>query len=111
MGHQAIAEYFGGNLFRQESVQHGIETKVNRQLKIANSCLASLPVSFSAGVYHSWAVSPDPFPPELEITCIGSNGIIMGVKHKHLNIEGLQFHPESIMTEYGNQIIEEWLRS
>jgi anthranilate synthase component 2 len=70
-----------------------------------------LPTNFEAGLYHSWIVSPENFPGSLEITAIDKNGIIMGLQHKTYDLQGVQFHPESIMTPAGEAILRNWLKS
>ena len=70
-----------------------------------------MPVSFQIGHYHSWVVSNKDLPAELEITSVNESGLIMSVKHKKYDIKAVQFHPESILTECGLQLIENWLFS
>ncbi|MPM01278.1 Anthranilate synthase component 2 [bioreactor metagenome] len=108
LGHQAIAEAFGGNLYRITPVLHGITAKVNLLNKNAR-LFKGLQSGFDAGLYHSWAVSPDDFPEEIEITAVSEKGIIMALQHRKLDIHGVQFHPESIMTPLGKNIISNWL--
>jgi len=108
LGHQSIACAFGAELFQVTPVSHGITAKV----KILNgSCtlLKGLNDGFDAGLYHSWAVSENNFPADLEITAISEKGIIMALQHRQFDIHGVQFHPESIMTPQGKKIIENWL--
>lgn len=109
LGHQAIAEVFGGNLYNFSEVCHGISTKVN--VKDSNDYLFnSIPRNFDAGLYHSWAVSKNNFPDCLKITSESADGIIMSLSHIDYDVKGVQFHPESIMTKYGKQIINNWLK-
>ena len=107
LGHQAIAEYFNGKLENLNVVKHGISSTIYQQRNC--SIFNNLPVSFKVGHYHSWTVSKDNFPDCLEITSINSEGIITSFKHKYFNIKGLQFHPESILTEYGLELIGNWV--
>jgi anthranilate synthase/aminodeoxychorismate synthase-like glutamine amidotransferase len=109
LGHQAIANYFGAGLANSEKIVHGISKKV---MVLENDVLFnSIPGAFEAGLYHSWYVSRDNFPGSLRITSASDDGIIMSVAHKTYNIRGVQFHPESIMTKVGKQIIFNWLKS
>jgi anthranilate synthase component 2 len=107
LGHQAIAEVFGGKLINLEDVYHGIATPVK---VIARSRIfASLPEQFEAGRYHSWIVDKNDFPDELEITATDENGHIMALEHKTLDVHGVQFHPESILTPCGKEIMKQFL--
>lgn len=109
LGHQAIAEFYGATLFRQSQVQHGQVKQVFNKAIQLNSILRSMPQVFEVGLYHSWAVNAEKLPDSLQITCISEDQIIMGIKHKTLNIEGIQFHPESFLTKYGKELIQNWL--
>ena len=108
LGHQSIAEYFGANLINMQEVNHGREfsTEIISHDYIFND----IPKQFSSGRYHSWIVSKENFPEPLEITSIDSKtNQIMSFKHKELDIRGVQFHPESIMTKYGSKMLENWV--
>lgn len=107
LGQQAIAEAFGGSLINLAEIYHGVATEVtiNNKEKI----FRNLPVKIEAGRYHSWAVNPDDFPGELEITATDSAGMIMALKHKKYDVQAVQFHPESILTPNGKQILENFL--
>jgi anthranilate synthase component 2 len=107
LGHHAIAEVFGAKLFNFNQPVHGIA----RQTHILknDSLFKSLSETIQVGLYHSWAVSDDSFPKNLEITARSEKGIIMAIRHKTFNIKGVQFHPESIMTPMGKTIIWNWL--
>lgn len=108
LGHQAIAEYFGATLVNLNQVYHGVSKKVNI---IKNDYLfVDIPDGFEGGLYHSWAVSTENFPSELAITSVASDGIIMSLTHTQYDIRGIQFHPESIMTKTGKQIIRNWIK-
>ena len=109
LGHQAIAEAFGGTLSRLENVYHGIVTPVN--LCNDNALFSNLPPSISVGRYHSWVVERKALPAELEILSEDEDGNIMALKHRKHNIYGVQFHPESIMTPLGTQIISNWINN
>lgn len=107
LGHQAIAEVYGGNLINLPKVYHGIKSVVTHQ---ANDFLfKDIPTDFEVGRYHSWVVSPSNFPQELQITARTADGQIMALRHKRLPIYGVQFHPESILTPYGDVLMRNWL--
>jgi len=109
LGMQAMNEYFGGQLYHMSEVIHGQE----RQVDILKNDLLfnGLPSQISVGLYHSWAVSEIDLPVCLEITSRSSKGIIMSLRHKEYDIKGLQFHPESIITKHGFQIIKNWIEA
>ena len=108
LGHQAIAEAFGGKLTNLSTVFHGVATpiKINREKSII---LKGLPETIEVGRYHSWIVSDENFPEELEVTARDENGYIMGLQHKTFDVQGVQFHPESVLTPDGEQILQNWL--
>ena len=109
LGHQGIAEYFGATLENMTLVKHGVSSKINQ----CNNCsiFNDLPNTFQIGHYHSWVVSKEKFPKCLEITSENDEGIITSFKHKEFDVKGIQFHPESILTEHGLKIIKNWLFS
>lgn len=108
LGHQAICEAFGGKLLNLSTVYHGVASPV--KIKASDDpLLRNIPPIIMAGRYHSWVVSRDNIPDCLRITCEDENGIIMGISHRIFNVKGLQFHPESVLTEHGPQIIQNWL--
>jgi anthranilate synthase component II len=113
LGHQAIGEAFGGKLTNLSSVFHGVATpvkQVNGQQSTVNSQLFNgLPETFLAGRYHSWIISKENFPNELEITAEDENGFIMALQHKTYDVQGVQFHPESVLTPDGEKIMRNWL--
>ena len=108
LGHQAIAEVFGAKLIQSNRIFHGEASQVT-VLDSENYLFKQIPGKFEAGRYHSWEVDPYTLPVSIRITIIDSNGSIMGLKHKIFDIQGLQFHPESIMTPFGKEIIYNWL--
>lgn len=109
LGHQAIGEAFGGSLINLSTVYHGVST--NCKLQTANSKLfAGLPEEIEVGRYHSWIVSENDFPKELDITARDDNGYIMGLQHKTYDVQGVQFHPESVLTPDGEAILRNWLK-
>jgi len=109
LGHHAIAETFGGELYNFKQPVHGMVRKI-RVLE-EDVLFQTLPPNFEVGLYHSWAVSQNNFPEELKITAISEKGVIMALQHKIYDIRSVQFHPESIMTAYGKDIIYNWLES
>ena len=107
LGLQAVAEVFGGSLYNFEKPVHGEARKIKI---IANDPIfKNLPNTISVGLYHSWAVAESSFPKELQITALSETGVIMALRHRNYDIHGVQFHPESIITAYGQNIIENWL--
>lgn len=107
LGHQILCEFFGGQLYNLPQVRHG----QNRRLTQSQPSLlfAGLPPQFDIGLYHSWAVSTVDFPAVLAITAYCQDGVVMAMQHRNLQIYGVQFHPESFMTEYGEQMLRNWL--
>lgn len=107
LGHQAIGEVFGAKLVNLSEVHHGIASMV--EITAEDSLFRGLEGTFEAGRYHSWAVSPENFPSELEITALDASGEIMALRHRKYDVRGVQFHPESVLTPVGRKIIENWL--
>lgn len=120
LGHQAIGEAFGGTLTNLSTVYHGVATKieiVNRESSIVNAMPGSrnnvfegLPDEIEVGRYHSWVVDEKNFPGELEITARDANNYIMGLQHKTYDVQGVQFHPESVLTPDGEKMMRNWLK-
>ena len=108
LGQQAIAEAFGGSLINLSEIYHGVATE-SIQIN-AHQIFNSLPETLEVGRYHSWAVNPDDFPVELEITSVDKNGMIMSLKHKSYDVHAVQYHPESILTPDGKKILENFLK-
>lgn len=108
LGQQAIAEVFGGNLINLNKVFHGVATELFQTVS-DETLFNNIPNEFEVGRYHSWVVNRDDFPEDLEITSVDKNGQIMSLRHKKFDVKGIQFHPESILTPYGKQIIENWI--
>ncbi|MGM5630410.1 gamma-glutamyl-gamma-aminobutyrate hydrolase family protein [Apibacter raozihei] len=107
LGHQTIVEHFGGSLYNLPKVKHGVKEKVyieNNELLFAD-----LPNAIDVGLYHSWAANPRKLPKDFTVIAKNKEGIIMGISHNLFNIIGLQFHPESYMTDFGKVIINNWL--
>lgn len=112
LGHQAIAETFGMRLIKLNSVRHGLKTII-KIIDSSDYIFEGVPSEFTAGLYHSWAVSAESILLEsvsdLRVTALSNDGIIMAVAHIKYNIRGVQFHPESFLTEYGHKIIHNWI--
>jgi anthranilate synthase component II len=108
LGMQAIGEVFGGTLTNLNNVFHGVATPIE-VLDKDDLLFKNLPSSFNIGRYHSWVIDNDGFPEELKITSVEENGQIMSLKHKEFNVYGVQFHPESILTEHGKEMINNFL--
>jgi anthranilate synthase component 2 len=118
LGHQAIGEAFGGSLINLSKVYHGVATPItilDNHKPNANSkaydLFANIPQQFSVGRYHSWIIDEESFPAALEITARDENGYIMALRHKTYDVQGVQFHPESVLTPDGETIMRNWLRS
>ena len=108
LGEQAIGEVFGGKIINLKSVYHGIQSKV--KITVRDYIFNSLPDEILVGRYHSWVVDKDSLPSCLEITAESEEGYIMAVRHKELDVHGIQFHPESVLTPDGKKIIENWMK-
>ena len=108
LGHQAIGEVFGAKLINLSDVFHGVATE-GTQLQ-NDPIFDGLPRRITMGRYHSWVVSREAFPDCLEITAESDEGQIMALRHRHYNIHGIQFHPESVLTPQGTQIVCNWLK-
>jgi anthranilate synthase component 2 len=116
LGHQAIGEAFGGKLVNLSTVFHGVATPMkvisreSRGDSLKPNLFEGLPDTFEAGRYHSWIVSDENFPGELEITVRDENNYIMGLQHKKYDVQGVQFHPESVLTPVGEVILRNWVK-
>ena len=139
LGHQAIGQAFGGQLTNLSTVYHGVATPVqivNRQSATGNREMANvkreketdlpltmtitgvnkqslfegLPDEFEVGRYHSWVINEEGFPKDLEITARDANNFIMALQHKTYDVQGVQFHPESVLTPRGEEILRNWLK-
>jgi anthranilate synthase component II len=126
LGHQAIGEAFGARLVNLSTVYHGVATPVKivrretSNVKEASNLTSQVsqknlfegfPEEFPVGRYHSWIVSEEGFPGELEITAKDDNGYIMGLQHRKYDVQGVQFHPESVLTPNGEAILRNWLKN
>jgi anthranilate synthase component II len=109
LGLQAIAEVFGGSLLNTKKVYHGVATNINI-LKPVHYLFEGLPDGFQGGRYHSWVVKKDAVPACLRIDAIDDEQCIMAMSHRDLDVCGVQFHPESILTPPGKEIVFNWLK-
>jgi para-aminobenzoate synthetase component 2 len=107
LGHQSLVEVFGGKVVRAPRLMHGKTSLVHHDGK---GILANMPAPFEAGRYHSLIAEPESLPDVLEVTCRTDEGEIMGVRHKRYTIEGVQFHPESVLTPQGPVLMGEFLK-
>jgi len=111
LGQQAIAEAFGGSLYNLSRPMHGISTPI-KVTDAGEQLFLNLPGNISVGRYHSWVVSKKDLPDVLTITAIDEkDDSIMALRHKTLDVRGVQFHPESVLTEYGKEMMGNWLKS
>ena len=107
LGHQSIGAAFGGNIIKAKKIMHGKTSKIHHN---QNYIFQNLPTPYTATRYHSLVAMEDSFPVDLKITATTDNGLIMGLEHKKFPIFGVQFHPESIVTEYGMDMIKNFLK-
>ena len=122
LGHQAIGEAFGGKLVNLSTVYHGVATPIQilqrdgkgqgpvKEVLPGKDLFQDLPDTLEVGRYHSWVISEEGFPKELEVTARDENNYIMALRHKTLDVQGVQFHPESVLTPQGEAIMKNWLR-
>ena len=108
LGHQAIGEAFGGKVIRAKRVMHG---KTDTVHTTQQGVFKDLPKEFTVTRYHSLAIEKESLPADLEITAWTDDGEIMGVRHKKFAVEGVQFHPESILSEYGHELLGNFLKT
>ena len=109
LGQQAIAEVFSGSLVNLSKVHHGVATQIQLTQPM-HYLFEGLPAEIEVGRYHSWVVNPAGFPDCLQVTATDKNGEIMALSHKDYDVCGVQFHPESILTPRGKEIIFNWLK-
>jgi anthranilate synthase component 2 len=107
LGQQAIAEAFGGSLLNLPEVYHGISSMV--KVVQPDVLFEGMPAELEVGRYHSWVVDAQTLPAELMVTALDENGMIMALAHKTYDVRGVQFHPESVLTPLGEQMIKQWL--
>ncbi len=108
LGHQSIGQAYGGNVIRAPRLMHGKTSPIQHDGK---SLFSGLPSPFEATRYHSLIVEEASLPPALEVSARTAEGEIMGLRHKTLPVEGVQFHPESILTDHGLKMVENWLKA
>ena len=109
LGHQAIGECFGARLRNLPEVYHGIKSQIS--ITVPEYIFAGLPDRIDVGRYHSWVVDRNNLPDCLEVTAVSDDGEIMAMRHRTLDVRGVQFHPESILTPQGLTIIDNWLKA
>jgi len=107
LGHQAIGQAFGGKVIRAPEIMHGKTSEIRHD---GRTIFAGLPNPFSATRYHSLIVECSTLPPCLEISATTADGLIMGLRHKEMKVEGVQFHPESVLTPAGKQLLANFLK-
>lgn len=110
LGLQAIAEVFGSTLKNLDQVFHGVQTSM-KVIDSEDVLFQNIPIVFEAGRYHSWVVDSNTIPEELTVTCVDENDQVMAIRHKTYQVYGVQFHPESVMTKHGKQMIINFLGS
>jgi len=110
LGHQGIAEVYGASLFNIPNVLHGVTSSME-VINTNEKLFKGLPSHFTVTHYHSWAVKPETIPADLEVTARNNDGLIMAIAHKTFDVRGVQFHPESIMTEHGKSIMKNWINN
>ncbi len=107
LGHQAIGEAFGARIVRAQALMHGKTSVISTTQE---GVFAGLPKQFTVNRYHSLAIAAESLPPELQVTARTDDGEIMGIRHRDLPIEGVQFHPESVLSEHGHALLQNFLR-
>jgi len=107
LGHQAIGEAFGGRVIRAPYLMHG---KISEICHDSATIFRGIPYRFKATRYHSLIVEKDTLPNDLEVSATTPDGLVMGLRHRQLPVEGVQFHPESVMTEHGKKLLENFLK-
>jgi anthranilate synthase component 2 len=110
LGMQAIGEVFGAKLFNLDKVQHGVANKTT-VIDTSEILFRNIPSTFKTGRYHSWMVSKEKLPDTLLVTSVDEQKNIMSLRHKTLDVRGVQFHPESILTEYGKEMMGNWINA
>ena len=110
LGHQAIGEAFGGTLINLSTVYHGVATPIEVDEIKKSELFEGMNKTIEVGRYHSWIIDEKNFPDELEITARDENNYIMALQHKKFDVQGVQFHPESILTPEGEKIMRNWLK-
>ena len=116
LGQQAMGQAFGGELANLSKVYHGVATPIHLTKDLLpsihkNDWFTGLDATLEVGRYHSWVVKQEGFPDDLEITSTDETGMIMSLRHRSFNVQGVQFHPESVLTPEGRTMLENWLLS
>jgi anthranilate synthase component 2 len=109
LGHQAIAEAFGGSIFNMSEVLHGVATPV--RLDTTDLLFEGLPENVTVCRYHSWSVDGTSLPTGIKVIARDESDQVMAIAHEHYDVRGVQFHPESILTEHGEQMIKNWMKA
>ncbi|WP_093364597.1 anthranilate synthase component II [Sphingobacterium wenxiniae] len=109
LGQQAIAEVFGGKLFNMPKPLHGVSSSIFVK-DVTEKLFKNFPADSKIGRYHSWAVEKESLPVSLKITAEDENGVIMALSHTEYDVRGVQFHPESVLTDNGKLLIANWLK-
>ena len=109
LGHQAIGECFGAKLRNLPEVYHGIKSEIS--ITVPDYIFTGLPERIDVGRYHSWVVDKENLPDCLEVTAVSDDGEIMAMRHRNLDVRGVQFHPESVLSPQGLTIINNWLKA
>lgn len=107
LGHQSIGEYFGGEIIKGKRPMHG---KISKIITDGKNIFKNIPKEFNVTRYHSLVVNEETLPEELEVTARAKDGAIMGIKHKHYKIYGVQYHPEAVLTEYGYEVLNNFIK-
>jgi anthranilate synthase component II len=110
LGHQAIGEAFGASLINLEQVYHGVATTM-KQTANQSVLFNGLPTEFEAGRYHSWIIDAATLSTDFEVTAVDENNFIMAMQHKQYNLQSVQFHPESVLTPQGEQMLRNWFNN
>jgi anthranilate synthase component 2 len=108
LGHQAIAEVYGAQLYNLSEVLHGVQRRI-QILDPKEPLFHNIPSYYQICHYHSWAVKRDSLNAPLLLTAQGENGEVMAIRHQHYDVKGVQFHPESIASNYGHQLLKNWI--
>jgi anthranilate synthase component II len=109
LGHQGIGEVYGASLYNIPKVLHGVTSRA-RVLDTDEKIYQGIPEYFEATHYHSWSIVPETIPAELKVTAVNDEGLVMSIAHTRDDVRGVQFHPESIMTQHGKKMIENWIK-
>lgn len=109
LGHQTLCEFFGGQLYHLPAPRHGQQRRA--KVRADSPLFLNMPKEFEIGLYHSWAIAAENLPEALQITALCDEQVVMAFQHRTLPIYGVQFHPESYMSQYGERILRNWITS